>query len=95
MTEWRDVPDLDEDLYQVARDERVRSLDRIVWQQSRWGHPVANRHHGRELTPYICSNGRKRVVLHADGHRYCRYVDELVREAFGGGSDWHTHSKPR
>jgi hypothetical protein len=66
---WRYVADFDEGLYQVAPPDRVRSLDRIVWQMSRWGHPVANRHHGRELTPYVCENGRKRVVLHDAAHR--------------------------
>jgi hypothetical protein len=41
-------------------------------------------HHGRELTPYRCPNGRLRVVLHDAGHRrHARYVDDLVREAFG------------
>jgi hypothetical protein len=41
-------------------------------------------HHGRELTPYRCPNGRLRVVLHDAGHRrHARNVDDLVREAFG------------
>jgi hypothetical protein len=82
MTEWRDPPGF-EGLYQVARPERVRSLDRHVPQGSRWGHPVMKLHHGRELTPYVCENGRLRVILHVGGDRHCRYVDDLVREAFG------------
>lgn len=83
MTDWRDALGF-EDLYQVALPDRVRSLDRTVWQRSRWGHPVANRHHGRELTPYVCDNGRKRVVLHDHAHRrHLRFVDDLIREAFG------------
>jgi hypothetical protein len=62
----------------------VRSLDRTILQGSRWGHPVMKLHHGRELTPYRCPNGRLRVVLHDAGHRrHARYVDDLVREAFG------------
>jgi NUMOD4 motif len=84
---WCDVPGF-ELLYEVARDGRVRSLDRLVPQASRWGHTVRNRHEGRVLTPYICKNGRKRVVLHDAAHqRHLRYVDDLVREAFPAGSD--------
>jgi hypothetical protein len=87
MTAWRHALGF-EDLYQVALPDRVRALDRIVLQGSRWGHPVANRHRGRELTPYVCRNGRKRVVLHDAAHqRHLRYVDDLVREAFPAGSD--------
>jgi len=70
-------------LYVVNRSGSVRSLDRYVPQGSRWGHPVMKLHRGRELKPYVCGNGRLRVILHADGDRHCRYVDDLVREAFG------------
>ena len=84
--DWRDHPDY-EGLYQVARPERARSVDRYVVQGSRWGHPVRKLHRGRELKPYVCDNGRRRVILHADGQRHCRYVDDLVREAFGGDTD--------
>ena len=80
---WRSISGF-EDLYEVALPDKVRSLDRIVPQNSRWGHTVNKTHRGRELTPYVCENGRQRVILHADGHRYCRYIDDLVREAFGG-----------
>ena len=61
MTDWRDVVHF-EDLYQVALPDRVRSLDRYIPQGSRWGHPVIKLHRGRELTPYVCQNGRQRVV---------------------------------
>jgi hypothetical protein len=47
-------------------------------------------HHGRELTPYRCPNGRLRVVLHDAGHRrHARYVDDLVVQmrVFTAGSD--------
>lgn len=82
MTDWRDVVHF-EDLYQVALPDRVRSLDRYIPQGSRWGHPVIKLHRGRELTPYVCQNGRQRVVLHANGRRHCRYIDDMVRQAFG------------
>lgn len=84
---WCDVLGF-ESLYQVAaRPERVRSVDRYVAQGSRWGHPIMKLHRGRELKPYVCDNGRLRVILHADGDRHCRYVDDLVREAFGAATD--------
>jgi NUMOD4 motif len=83
MTEiWRDVPNF-EGLYAVARDGRVRSLDRTVPQRSRWGHEVAKEHRGCVLRPYVCQNGRHRVVLHdADHRRHMRYVDRLVDDVF-------------
>jgi hypothetical protein len=84
---WCDVPGF-ESLYEVARDGRVRSLDRNVPQASRWGHTVRKWHEGCVLTPYTCKNGRKRVILHDAAHRrHLRFIDELVREAFQAGSD--------
>jgi hypothetical protein len=80
---WCDVPGF-ESLYQVALPDRVRSLDRTVLQGSRWGHTVDKMHKGRVLTPFVCENGRQRVVLHDAAHRrHARYVDDLVREVFG------------
>jgi hypothetical protein len=79
---WRNIPGF-EGLYQCRLDGLVRSLDRYVVQGSRHGHPVANRHHGRILTPYVTRSGRRQVILHADGRRFCRNVDDLVRQAFG------------
>ena len=80
---WLPIPCF-EGLYDVALPGRVRSLDRTVSQMSRWGRPIAYRHHGRELTPYVCDNGRLRVVLHDASHqRHLRYVDDLVKAVFG------------
>ena len=96
LADWRDPAGF-EGRYQVARPERVRSVDRYVPQGSRWKHPVMKLHRGRELKPYICKNGRKRVILHVDGDRHCRYVDDLVREAFGTeapANNGHPSSKP-
>jgi len=51
---------------------------------SRWGHTVTTAHHVRLLAPYVCHNGRQRVVLHDEAHRrHMRYVDRLVDEVFG------------
>ena len=73
-----------EDLYQVHRRGHVRSVERLVDQLSRWGHPVANLHRGKVLTPFVTPAGRLRVVLHDEQHRrHARYVDELVADAFG------------
>lgn len=86
MSIWRDIPGFGS-LYQVTRDGRVRSLNRTVPQRSRWGTEVANHHHGRVLRPYICENGRARVVLHDHEHRrHARYVDRLVDVVFGEGN---------
>jgi len=80
---WRPVPGFD-GLYLLALDGRVRSLDRAVPQMSRWGHTVTTAHHVRLLAPYVCHNGRQRVVLHDEAHRrHMRYVDRLVDEVFG------------
>jgi hypothetical protein len=79
---WRDVPGFD-GLYAIARDGRVRSLDRAVPQMSRWGHTVTTAHHGRELTPYVCQNGRLRLVLHDAAHRrHLRFVDRMLDDVF-------------
>jgi hypothetical protein len=78
-----DIPHF-EGLYTINRSGSVRSVDRYIVQGSRHGHPVANLHHARVLKPYITKSGRRQVILHADGRRYCRYIDDLVREAFGG-----------
>ena len=87
--EWRDIPGF-EDLYQLARDgvdSAVRSLNRRVPQQSRWGHTVRNVHRGRTLKPYRTKSGRLRVVLHDHNHRrHSRYVDALLAETFGGSA---------
>ena len=77
-----DIPHF-ERLYQINRSGSVKSVDRYIVQGSRHGHPVANLHHGRVLKPYITKSGRHQVILHADGHRYCRYIDDLVTQAFG------------
>ena len=83
MTHWRDIPGF-ETLYQVARPDWVRSLDRAVPERSRWGHTVTTSHRGHVLKPYRCKNGRKRVVLHDHAHRrHLRYVDQLIAETFG------------
>jgi hypothetical protein len=79
---WCDIKGF-EGLYQISRCAEVRSLDRYIVQGSRHGHPVANIHHGRVLKPYITKSGRRQVILHAGGRRYCRNIDDLVREAFG------------
>src|SRR5271168_3766773 len=81
-----DIPHF-EGLYEINRSGSVRSVDRYIVQGSRHGHPVANLHHGRVLKPYITKSGRRQVILHADGHRYCRYIDDLVREVYGSTED--------
>lgn len=66
-----------EDFYQVSDQHRVRSLDRLVIEQSGKVRHSA----GRIL---VASRDRyPQVTLSADGRRRCCYVHILVREAFG------------
>jgi hypothetical protein len=77
-----DIPHF-EGLYTINRSGSVRSVDRYVPQGSRWGHPVAKFHHGRELAAYVTKSGRRQVILHAEGRRYCPNIDDLVTQVFG------------
>lgn len=65
--------------YEVSDLGRVRSLDRIVTQDGRWGSQVQRRLRGRLLTPWIDSDGYARVLLGRFGRRA---VHRLVAEAF-------------
>lgn len=69
-------------VYEVSRDGRVRSVDRVVEKIGPAGH-VTERLRGVERKPFTRSDGRQQVVLHDAAHRrHCKFVHLLVRDAF-------------
>lgn len=77
--EWRPICGL-EGRYEVSKFGRVRSLDRIGTQGSRWGHPVEVRIKGRLLTPSPAAGGYLYARINGAG----ALVHRLVLEAFVG-----------
>jgi hypothetical protein len=49
---WVPIPDFEE-THEISTQGRVRSLDRLITQMSRWGTPVTCRYRGRLITPYV------------------------------------------
>lgn len=81
--EWRDVPEW-EGFYQVSSLGRVRSMDRVVTQRSRWG--IQNRTmRGKLLKLNSCTNQYLSVSLSKPGEKpkLC-LVHRLVAFAFHG-----------
>ena len=77
--EWRDIPGFEGE-YQVSDLGRVRSIDRIVEQDSRWG-VIRRRLQGKVLSPHLEKSGYLGVQL---GRRKKQRVHELVAAAFIG-----------
>lgn len=75
---WKPVVGF-EDSYEVSSLGRVRSLDRVVVMNSRWGKPVAKNLKGKFLAPTLNGHGYPNVMLGAGN--MCR-VHRLVAEAF-------------
>lgn len=76
-------------LYEIARDSRVRSVDRFVERTSRrdgryqGGYRWQYRR-GVVRQPHTTKSGRRQVVLYdASGKRHTKSVDRLVAEAWG------------
>lgn len=90
---WRPVPGYSG--YEVSNKGRVRSVERIKRQMSRWGHTVERRMGGKILSPL--DNGKGYLVVglrSADGVRRNFYIHRLVAEAFierKKGSDYVNH----
>lgn len=78
---WRDIPGL-EGVYQASDRGRVRSLDRVREQLSRWGTPMQKRYLGKVLTPQPFSNGYLWVNVDGKAH----LVHRLIALAFVPGS---------
>jgi len=81
--EWRDISGW-EGSYQVFSLGRVRSLDRVVTQVSRWG--IQNRVMvGKILKPGYCRNGYQSVTLSRPGEKQkIILVHRLVASSFHG-----------
>lgn len=80
---WADIPDW-EGCYQASSDGRVRSLDRLVMQDGKWG-PYARTMKGRILRPSYCTNGYTFVVLSKPKRPPCySLIHRLVAFAFLG-----------
>ena len=77
---WKPVPGY-EGRYEVSDQGRVRSLDRVVTQISRWGTPYTSNRKGRVLRPGPSNFGHLSVVL---GRRNTKMVHDLVLRAFIG-----------
>ena len=78
--EWRPVVGY-EGSYEVSDLGRVRSLDRVIIQNSRYGNPHAHPVKGRLLRPGRSASGHLSVSL---GRGNSRFVHTLVAEAFIG-----------
>ena len=79
MTEiWKPIPG--HDGYEVSDHGRVRSIDRVIEQSSRYGTPIQRRLKGKLLTPWLCTECFE-VTL---GRGHTATVQSLVLLAFEG-----------
>ena len=79
MTEiWKPIPG--HDGYEVSDHGRVRSIDRVIEQSSRYGTPIQRRLKGKLLTPRLCTECFE-VTL---GRGHTATVQSLVLFAFEG-----------
>lgn len=77
---WREVVGF-EGHYEVSNFGRVRSVERTITQESKWGKQVKRVMRGKLLRPGKASHGYDTVVL---GRGNTRTVHSLVAEAFIG-----------
>lgn len=83
MEEWEDVVGW-EGFYQVSSQGRVRSLDRLITQKSRWG-LQSRTMKGKNLKIFSCTNGYLFVSLSRPGTKIKSYlVHRLVALSFLG-----------
>jgi len=81
IEEWRPVPGY-VGIYEVSDQGRVRSLDRVVWEQRRAGSRFTNRK-GRILRYVSGPYGHRTVELNRNGARRCG-IHRLMLLAFVG-----------
>lgn len=87
MTEiWKPVPEY-EGVYEVSSHGRVRSLDRVVTQMSRWGMLVPRKRKGRVVNPSNNGNGYLYLTARKGGKVKHLYVHRLVADAFVSNPD--------
>ena len=77
---WKDVPGY-EGSYQVSSLGAVRSLDRVIEQECRWGSTIRRRHKGRILSQTPDQHGYNMIAL---GRANCKCVHRIVALAFIG-----------
>ena len=79
---WKDIKGY-ENTYQVSNFGRIRSLDRIYVQPSKWGTPMLKKYKGKVLNPTDNGNGYLIISLRDDNrNRKNFYVHRLVAEHF-------------
>ena len=81
--EWRSVIGF-EGFYSVSNFGRVKSEDRIVSKQTRWGGVSYNKTLGKIINPGVKQNGYLFVGLSRNNKKKYRMVHTLVVEAFIG-----------
>lgn len=86
MEEWKDILGY-EGLYQVSNEGRVRSLDRIVVANSRWGVLREMLFKGKIIKQFVGNNGYMKVSLSKNSKTNSKDVHRLVYEAFYGTID--------
>lgn len=81
MEEWKDVVGY-EDLYQVSNEGRVKSLDRVVIQKTKWGGFISKKYNGKILKQFLDKDGYYEVNLCKQDGGKMKRVNRLVAEAF-------------
>lgn len=80
---WIDVIDF-ENLYEISNLGNVRSKDRIVEANSRWGVMRKMLFKGKPLKQFIGNNGYAKVSLCKEAKPISKDVHRLVYESFNG-----------
>ena len=83
MEEWKDIKGY-EGLYQVSNEGNVKSVDRIVVANSRWGSAREMLFKGRMIKQSSTSSGYLKVQLSKNGVVSNKDVHRIVYEAFNG-----------
>lgn len=79
MEIWKDIKGYEGE-YQVSNEGRVRSLDRIVTRNTRWGTPASYKFEGHILKGGVFSNGYLFCCLGRKSKNYL--IHRLVADAF-------------
>lgn len=86
IEQWSDIEGY-EGFYQISNIGNVRSLDRIVTQQNRWGQTLRYTKRGKRLSPGSSPNGYVIVGLSKNHVKKYHSVHRLVATAFIPNTD--------
>ena len=86
MEEWKDIKGY-ERLYQVSNEGNVKSVDRIVAANSRWGSAREMLFKSKMIKQFLGMNGYMKVSLSKNGVIKSKDVHRMVYEAFCGTID--------